>query len=279
MSNRNINRIIEGLNDSYINEGTSAFSAKLDGFLKGLSTEDIKFIKSIINPVYINLGKNFGGYIEGKRPIIKGKNGYKYMTWKMQTNKSTRYQFYNMMREYMSPVKNKPFEYAVDGTRYYGIAQSLEDPENMRPGEIEKGFSLERSIFVGVASVYNSSQKIDSTKEGDTFKFIVSVPTGTMAVLNNEVVKDGQKYYFTGNGSGDAAYTITYDDSTKKFEVVKGESFFGGFVTLYKSSRNSEKAFNEMCNIFTSSTPLSTLEKILRDNNVRVSTSWYPGLD
>lgn len=266
-----MDRIIEGL---HINEGSSVFSSKLNSFLDGLDKEDIQFIKSIINAVYISLGKEFGGYIEGKRPVIKNMTGYKYMTWKMQTNKSTRYKFYSLMKKYMSVVKNKPFDYSIDGTRYYGVSQSVDDAENLRPSELNSKFAPDNSIFVGVYSVDYSNQKVDPSKEGDTFKFIVSIPTGSGEFNNPNVEKKGQKYIFSGKG-----FSIIYDAGSKEFETQKGESFFSSLVTLYKPSRNSEKAFKMMYKYFTNHSTLGEMENILRDNNIRVSTSWYPGLD
>lgn len=266
-----MDRIIEGL---HINEGSSVFSSKLNKFLEDLDKEDIQFIKSIINSIYINLGKEYNGYIEGKRPVLKDKTGYKYMTWKMQTNKSTRYEFYNIMRRYMSVVQGEPFNMKIDGTSYLGVSKGIDSDEYSSPRQLKNDASPDKSIFVGVYSAGYANEKVDPSKEGDTFKFIVCIPTGSSGADNPDVEKQGQKYIFKGKG-----YSVTYDTGSKEFEVQHGDNWLDSLVTIYKPSRNSEKAFKEMYLMFTDHTPLGVLTKIIDKHNIRVSTSWYPGLD
>lgn len=275
----NISSILEGLSDmrvESIDEGSSVFSSKLNSFLKGVPQEDVKYIKSVINSVYLGLAKDFGGYIEGKRAIVKKGVGYRTMTWKMQTNKSTGYNFYNLLDGYFAKaVKDKGHNVSIDGHSYYGVFQDNKD-EDFWNNHSNKWIEVDKQIIVGVESVYSPGQKVDRSAEGDTFKFIVSIPDNTGVKFENpDVTKEGSNYYFNAKH-----YTLRYDAGRRNFTYRDdGQWGLDQYCIIYKSGAGAEKAFKILQRVFNRDMKFDEVEKILRDNKVRISTSFYPGLD
>lgn len=255
-----------------INEGSSNFSSKLTTFLKDVPKQDQAFIKQALNFVYLGLGKEFGGYIEGKRPIIKNKNTYSYMTWKIQTKESTNYAFYNIMSKYWKPTGHKPMNLEIDGIRYYAIVKDVKETPDYVPAarDFHRNFSVDTATIIGVYSASYKNEKVDPNAPGDTFKFIVSVPNASYTLVDNpEVEKVGMKYFFRcKDGSAE------FDAGSNEFCANSSS----GLRSLYKASRNAEKAFQEIYQDFKKTWSIYELEGILKDNKVPLSTSYYPDL-
>lgn len=210
--------------------------------MKDIPKESQDFIKNALNKMYLGIMKDYDGYTEGKRPIVKNMNTYTYITWKLQTKKSTGYEGLN---KYLEATGNKAFNYTLGGDSYSCITTKFatggKDVDTLSYREFNKVFSIENDILVGYTTMWMKNEKVLPNEDGTTFRFIVSVPNATSVKIDNPYVeKDGLNYYFRGEG-----YSATYRSGERKWTVTSG-SGYNEQVTIFKSSPKADKAFDEL---------------------------------
>ena len=264
--------ILESLSDLHqINEATSNFSAKLNTVIGSASKGQQDFIKKFLNSIYLGIMKEYGGYIEGKRPIVKDMKSYKYITWKMQTNQSTHY---NSLHKFVDSMGTTTDMY-IGGEQYTCMVldQDGKVVKDDNSYSSEGGFSIEKNPFVGYRYAWGKNEKVDVNVAGDTFKFVVSVPNlEYIAWENPDVTKDIRRNKYVFNGKD---FNATYDAGEREFIIRTGKDIMDQYNILYKKSPKAEKAFSRLYSVFTKDMDKASFESILKEYGVRYEHSWY----
>lgn len=293
-SNHKSNQILESLNNKYfglsvIDEGTSVFSTKLNQFLKECHADDetAKFVKSALNALFLGYGKDFGGYQEGKRPIIKLGQPYATMTMKFQTKEPTGYNFYNLNKKYFSKVRGHNHSIKIDGNSYdcvYMDIDSMDDNLSMSGSKWDELYSPAKHVIVGIDSIadtkMNTANSLDKSYGGDTFRVIVSIPqASTVNPEDNKFVSKRGNMYTFSNGyknSNNETYNVRYDMGSTEFSIhASTEGSADTFNILYKPSRNAQKAFERLVLDFKANTTRGDVEQLLSEYKIVLKHSYW----
>ena len=300
-----IGLIIEGLHK--IDEASN-YNSKLKDFIGNESQEVQSFIKKALNDLFLGLKKDGNGYIEGKRPTIKDYGTYKTMTMKIQTKELVGGKMYqDVSGLYWKSYGKYVGSSNVDGETYSCVFYDLEDnldTENMRLSEYGKLTDIEKRVIVGVTTVgyphsysnkywYNkgaipsdvySGKVVDKSYRGCTYAVIVSLPKSQyFDVQNKFMTKDGNTYVFSNNYKNQSGYTysVSYNSGNGEFHITEykvNQSGIGDadrFNIIYKKSRNSYKAYQELAQVFNKDTTREEVEGILKKNGVRLEHSYW----
>lgn len=264
------NSILEGLSELHrVDEGTSVFNDKLKTVMKDISKENQDFIKNALNKMYLGIMKDYDGYTEGKRPVVKNMNTYTFMTWKLQTKKKTGY---DGLTKYIESTGNQSFSYNLGGDSYTCISDKFkkngkEDVDYLSYREFNKAFSIESDILVGYTIMWMKNEKVLPNEEGTTFKFIVSVPNANAVKIDNPYVeKDDTNYYFRGKD-----YVASYRQREQAWSITTG-SGYNEQRTLYKKSPKADKALDVLYASFTDKMTRGEFENTLEKCGVKYST-------
>lgn len=278
--------ILEGLNQSRINEGTSVFSSKLDAFIKNEEKGVQDFVKKALNAIFLGFKKKYGGYQEGKRPVQRDMGSYRIFTMKLQTNESTNYNFYNDVDEFFKPFKLLHARVKIDGEEYEAVFKDVDEAVG-REERSASGWadvtSPAKNILVGVATQYGANKQIDKTSKGDTFKVIVSLPIKDAKAFpeNRFATKRGNRYSLSHDAVDGKAWGIEFDEGDNEFSMwsrdvdAEGISSMDTFHVLYKPSRKAREAFIEIMNTFNAKTTEGQVEQILSKYGVKLKHSWW----
>ena len=294
LSNNKSNLIIESLNNKFfglsaIDEGTSVFSTKLNQFLKDCNADDetAKFVKSALNALFLGYGKEFGGYQEGKRPVIKMGEPYATMTMKFQTKEPTGYNFYNLNKKYFSKVRGHNHEIKIDGNSYdcvYMDINSMDDNLSMSGSKWDELYSPAKHVIVGIDSIadtkMNTANSLDKNYGGDTFRVIVSIPqvSSVNPEDNKFISKRGNSYTFSNNykSPSNETYNVRYDMGSTEFSIhASTEGSYDTYNILYKPSRNAQKAFDRLVQEFGANTTRQEVESILSEYKIALKHSYW----
>lgn len=285
MMRNSVGPILEGLNQSRINEGTSVFSSKLDAFIKSEEKGVQDFIKKALNTLFVSYKKKYGGYQEGKRPVQRDMGSYKIFTMKFQTNNRTGYNFYNDVEEFFKPLKVLQARVTIDGDDYVAVFKDVDEVVGKDERSASKWADITspaKNILVGITTQYGAGKQIDKTSEGDTFKVIVSLPIKDAKAFpeNRFATKKGNRYSLSHDAVDGKAWGIEFDEGDNEFSMwsrdvdADGISSMDTFHILYKPSRKAREAFFEIMNTFNAKTTEGQVEQILSKYGIKIKHSW-----
>ena len=265
MMRNSVGPILEGLNQSRINEGTSVFSSKLDAFIKSEEKGVQDFIKKVLNTLFVS---------------------YKIFTMKFQTNNHTGYNFYNDVAEFFKPLKVLQARVKIDGDEYVAVFKDVDEAVG-REERSASGWadvtSPAKNILVGITSQYGAGKQIDKTSEGDTFKVIVSIPVRDAKAFpeNRFASKSGTTYSLSHDPVDGESFGVEFDEGKNEVSMwsrdvdADGISSMDTFHILCKPSRKAREAFFEIMNTFNAKTTQGQVEQILSKYGVKLKHSWW----
>lgn len=190
MSNRNMNLIIEGLNNrKLVNESTkTSFMPKIEKFLGKIDKEEAEFVKKVINTLYEKIEKEYGTFFESKTIYTRKDklyDGVKYITWKIQLNtpseKAEEMGIYKEFDRFLSGFKCVPFIEEIGNVTYRGISKTFDNEDEFTHWHKANGFAPNRFtpeeyVFVGIDKIMFNNQKPNPKGEGTAFQFVIARP-------------------------------------------------------------------------------------------------------
>ena len=110
-------------------------------------------------------------------------------------------------------------------------------------------------------------------------EILSGIAAGMNAAFTNQFMShSGGRYNFKNDvrlSNGDD-YSVSFDMGSGEFMLKTfNRDTADTFNILYNKSRNSVKAFKALVNVFGADTIMADVERLLKDNGVRIKHSWH----
>lgn len=265
-----------------LNEAQSVYLAKLNSFLADCDKETVAFIKKCLNNIFLGIQKDFGGYVEGKRPTITNQGDHQVFSMMLQAKNPVKngepdngksWNFYDPIADYCSGL-GETFSKQINSEHYSCITNKALNRDD-RPSSTP---DLGTIPLIGVAQtgVRGKYKNIDKSIPGNTFSIIVSVPVSDAALSNKYMTKSGDRYLFSNNyKDAGEQFNCTFDQSDNEFVLRSFRDDSADTFNIIYSGRNATKAFRELVDKFDGHTTMADVERILGNNKLRVKHSWW----
>jgi len=275
-------------------EATSVYLAKLNQFLADEDPTVARWIKDVLNKIFVGIEKDFGGYIEGKRPTVKDFGDHRIFKMMIQAQSDVKkdsndepgkWNFHYPIKDYCSSM-GKIVDKKIDGDQYqcvlYQNDQDLDDTTSWK--EFEKKTDLAAYPAVGVyeTGIGGSYKNLTKDVPGTTYSVIVSLPVSQADALpvNKFLTKSGTSYTLANDHhdekDGSDSYTVRFDASDGEFVITKyQEGSADRYTAIYRGSRDPFRVFRGLCDIFDANTSAGQVSTFLTDNGVRLKHSWW----
>ena len=296
-----IEELTNAINAEKIDEGkmvsavlireSSAYSAKLSQFLDGQDNDIQRFVKDALNKIFLGIKKDFGGYIEGKRPTIKDYGKFKTLSMQIQANNALKpsdeggrgtYKYYYPVEMYcdgMGKILNKKFNGDTYQCVLYNHNENIDDIRSGSEYDDLTSTSVYPMVGAYLTGANGRYKNLDKNVAGNTYSIIVSVPNDSYETYNNPfMTKSGNRYTFANDTHDSQGYefTLTYDMSDGEFSIRKTkDDSYDTFNIVYRKSRKAHEVFNNLAETFSSVTTCADVEKALADNGIKIKHSWW----
>ena len=244
----------------YLREASSVYLAKLNQFLDGQDPQTVKWIKAVLNKIFLGIKNDFDGYREGKRPTIREYGTYKVFFMTIQAVSDVKagsndvkgkWNHHYLIKDYCSGM-GKQIGKKFEGN-YYDMIVNTEDFDetDMRSTEADALTDREKFPMVGVycTGIGGNYKNLSKDIPGSTYSIIVSVPeTEVKEYKNPFMTQSGNHFQFSNeyheDEDGKDYFTVSFDMSDGEFTIVKSrEDSADRFTIIYKRSKNTMKAF------------------------------------
>ena len=267
-----------------LSESASVYKSKLHDFIKNQSDDEQKFIKQVLNNIFLGLKKDGDDYVEGKRPTIKDFGDYKQFIMKIQTKTDITENGNHekdIILRYCKNIKNSQIGY--DSQNYWHAItfnNGTQDKESVKISVDEIGYP--HSFSNRFPTAYGG-KALDKTLKGYTYEVIVTVPVSDEKnALNNissKYLTRSKKGFQLSNGYVDSdgkSFVVSFENAENELSIhINTEGSADVYHIYYKSGAKARKAFFALIDIFNGRTTYGECEDFIKKQGVGIGHSYY----